>query len=168
MTLSTPEASTVRPDPSLQSSLAGKYLSFFLSDEEYGIEILKVQEIIGVLPVTAIPRTPPHVLGVINLRGKIIPVVDLRMRFDLESVETTEETCVIVVATNGVVMGLQVDRVSEVIDVTAEQIEATPNFGAQINTDYILGLGNCDGRVRLLLDIDRVLPDPTILNHEDQ
>ncbi len=153
-------------DSIVHSDLAGKYLSFFLADEEYGIEILKVQEIIGVLPITTIPRTPPHVLGVINLRGKIIPVVDLRLRFDLNAAEITEETCIIVVATSGVVMGLQVDRVSEVIDVEPDNIEATPNFGAQINTDYILGLSRCEGSVRLLLDIDRVLPasDVTLAN----
>ncbi len=138
-------------------ALAGKYLTFFLAGEEYGIEILKVQEIIGTMPITRVPRTPPYTRGVINLRGKIIPIIDLRLRFRMSAAEQTDETCIVVVRSAGVVMGLIVDRVSDVLAVAADQIDDVPSFGIDIDTDFLLGIGKSEGKVKLLLDIDRVL-----------
>ncbi len=135
----------------------GKFLSFFLAEEEYGIEILKVQEIIGIMGITRVPRTPEYIRGVINLRGKVIPVVDLRLKFGMESIEQTEETCIIVVRAQGIEIGIIVDRVSEVMNIVSKDIEDAPSFGADVNTDYLLGIGKSDGRVKLLLDIDKVL-----------
>ena len=135
----------------------GKFLSFYLKDEEYGIEILKVQEIIGLLPITRVPRTPEFVKGVINLRGKIIPVTDLRSRFGMEERETTAETCIVVVRAGGLEIGVIVDKVSEVLDISDTEIEDVPSFGTDVRTDYLLGIGNTNGRVRLLLDISRIL-----------
>jgi purine-binding chemotaxis protein CheW len=135
----------------------GKYLSFFLGGEEYGIEILKVQEIIGMMAITRVPRTPGFIRGVINLRGKVIPIIDLRLKFGMESKEQTDETCIIVVKTEGIEMGNVVDKVSEVMNIAEKDIEDTPSFGIEVNTDYILGIGKSEGRVKLLLDIDKVL-----------
>ncbi len=136
----------------------GKYLTFFLGEEEYGLEILRVSEIIGMMTITPIPRTDAFVRGVINLRGKVIPVIDLRLKLGMDSVESTEETCIIVVRVKGAPMGIIVDKVSEVCDIDGGRIEDTPAFGAGINTDFILGIGKSnDGKVKLLLDIDRVL-----------
>jgi purine-binding chemotaxis protein CheW len=140
---------------------AGKYLTFKLGAEEYGLEILKVQEIIKMMDITKVPRTPEFVRGVINLRGKVIPVVDLRLKFGMAAKETTDKTCVIVaqVANAGgtVTMGTIVDEVSEVLDIMAEQIEPAPEFGTTVNTDFILGMGKVAKKVIMLLDIDKVL-----------
>mgnify|MGYP001348793650 CR=1 FL=1 len=140
---------------------AGKYLTFMLCGESYGVEILKVQEIIGMMNVTRVPRTPAFVRGVINLRGKVIPVVDLRLKFDMEAKEDTERTCIIVVQVvcgdDRITMGAIVDEVSEVMDLSAAQIEEPPSFGASVNTDFIMGVGKVDRRVVMLLDVDRVL-----------
>ncbi len=136
---------------------AGKYLTFALAEEEYGLEILKVREIMGVMDITAVPKTPDFVKGVINLRGKVIPVIDLRLKFQMETVEQTEETCIIVVDVDGVEMGIIVDKVSEVLDIAAEEIEDAPAFGANVNTDFILGMGKVRERVTILLDISKVL-----------
>ena len=133
-----------------------KFLTFFLEDEEYGIEILKVQEIIGMMSVTPVPRTPAFVRGVINLRGKVIPIIDLRLKFAMPAVAQTEESCIIVVRAQAVAMGIVVDKVSEVLDIATEDIDL-PSFGATVNTDYILGIGKAAGQVKLLLDIDKVL-----------
>lgn len=141
-----------------------KFLTFCLGDEEYGIEILKVREIIGMMPITPVPRTPEFIRGVINLRGKVIPVVDLRRKFGMPSVEQTEETCVIVVHADGVEMGTIVDKVSEVADIDSENIEDAPFFGDDVQTDYILGLGKSGGRVTLLLDIDKALETDSVLS----
>lgn len=135
----------------------GKCLTFVLAKEEYGIEILKVQEIIGMMSVTPIPRTPPCVRGVINLRGKVIPIVDLRLKFGMLALAQTEETCIIVVRVQGREMGLVVDKVSEVLDIAPEDIDDVPSFGAEVHTEYILGIGKAAGKVTLLLAIDRVL-----------
>ena len=139
----------------------GKYLTFSMADEEYGIGILKIKEIIGMMPITTVPQTPEFVKGVINLRGKVIPVMDLRLRFGMEAIDYTERTCIIVVEiadTAGTVqIGIVVDAVSEVLNVDAENIEETPTFGAKLNTDYILGMAKMEGGVKILLDIDRVL-----------
>jgi purine-binding chemotaxis protein CheW len=135
----------------------GKFLTFFLAGEEYGLEILKVHEIIGMLPITRVPRTPEFIRGVINLRGRVIPIVDLRRKFGMAHEEAAQETCIIVVQVQGVSIGIVVDKVSEVASITDSEIEATPSFGADVPTDFLLGLGKSGDRVRLLLDIERVL-----------
>lgn len=136
----------------------GKFLTFFLGAEEYGVEILKVREIIGLLPITRVPRTPACVRGVINLRGKVIPVVDLRSRFGLDYVEATPETVIVVVQAGGVEFGVVVDRVSEVADVADSAVEKTPDFGSSVQTRFLKGLAKDEsGSVKLLLDIDQVL-----------
>jgi purine-binding chemotaxis protein CheW len=141
--------------------LAGKYLTFRLAEEEYGLEILKVQEIIQMQAVTKVPRTPDYVRGVINLRGKVIPVIDLRKKFGLTTVTDTEKTCIIVVqiaqGESKVVMGIIIDEVKEVLDIKAENIEETPSFGASIDTQFILGMGKIGQSVKILLDIDKVM-----------
>ncbi len=143
---------------------AGKYLTFALAEEEYGLEILTVREIMGVMDITAVPKTPDFVKGVIHLRGKVIPVTDLRLKFQMETVEQTEETCIIVVDVDGVEMGIVVDKVSEVLDIAAEEIEDAPAFGANVNTDFILGMGKARERVTILLDISKVLSNADIDN----
>jgi purine-binding chemotaxis protein CheW len=135
---------------------AGKYLTFFLADEEYGVEILKVHEIIAMLPITRVPRTPSYVRGVINLRGKVIPIIDLRERFRMSPAGAGEQ-CIIVVQVHAIQLGVVVDKVSEVLSITDGEIEPTPSFGVEVSTEYLLGLAKGEGRVRLLLDIDRVL-----------
>ncbi len=135
----------------------GKFLTFFLAGEEYGLEILKVQEIIGMMPITPVPRTPSHIRGVVNLRGKVIPVVDLRLKFGMSFKEQNDETCIIVVQANEVQTGIVVDSVSEVLDIPPQAIEDAPSFGSSVNSDYILGIGKAEGKVKLLLDIDKVL-----------
>ena len=142
-------------------TMAGKYLTFDLGDEVYGIGILKVQEIIGLMNVTKVPRTPECVRGVINLRGKVIPVMDLRLKFGMESKEDTQRTCIIVVQVawehEEITMGILVDEVSEVVDIETDQIEDTPSFGVAVDTDFILGMGKVGERVIMLLDSDKVL-----------
>ena len=139
----------------------GKYLTFALANEEYGLEILKVREIIGYMEITAVPQTPTYVKGVINLRGQVIPVVDLRAKFGMETTDITEETCIIVVETGqggrGFSTGIVVDHVEEVLDISGEDIEEAPQFGSAVNTDFILGMGKIGESVKILLDIDRVL-----------
>ncbi len=139
----------------------GKYLTFILAEEEYGIGILKIKEIIGMMPITSVPRTPKFVKGVINLRGKVIPVIDLRLRFGMEKLEYTERTCIIVVEIDGqtgtILIGAVVDAVSEVLNIKGEDIEDTPAFGAKLDTQYILGMAKMEGGVKILLDIDQVL-----------
>lgn len=148
-----------RPDdaPARAPAIAGKYLTFFLGTEEYGIAILKVQEIIGLLPITRVPRTPPFVRGVVNLRGRVIAIIDLRLKFDMPAAEAGPTSCIIVVQSSAAHIGLLVDRVSEVSDIAAADIEPPPALGAAVRTDYLLGIGKTGPRVRLLLDIDRVL-----------
>lgn len=147
-------------------ALAGKYLTFFLADEEYGLKILKVQEIIQMQTITRVPRTPDFVRGVINLRGKVIPVVELRKKFDLPTVEDSGKTCIIVVQiqqqSEVVIMGIIIDEVREVLDIAAENIEEAPSFGASIDTDFILGMGKIEQSVKILLDIDRVLSNSEV------
>jgi len=139
----------------------GKYLTFALANEEYGLEILKVREIIGYMDITAVPQTPVYVKGVINLRGQVIPVIDLRAKFGMQTTEVTEETCIIVVETTqgdrNISTGIVVDHVSEVLDIAGENIEAAPQFGSSVNTDFILGMGKIADSVKILLDIDEVL-----------
>ena len=139
----------------------GKYLTFTLGQEEYGIGILKVREIIGILEITSVPRTPEYIKGVINLRGKVIPVISLRSKFGIPEEDYTDRTCIIVVEILGsagsIPIGIIVDSVSEVLNISGEDIEPTPNLGSALNTDYILGLAKVKGQVKILLDIDRVL-----------
>ena len=144
----------------------GKFLTFLMANEKYGLEILKVREIMGMMDVTSVPTTPPFVRGVINLRGKVIPVVDLRLKFGLEAKEDTQRTCIIVVhlthTAQEMTMGIIVDEVSDVLDIDQNQIEPPPSFGANIRTDFILGMGKVDQKVMTMLDIDRVLSDQEI------
>lgn len=141
---------------------AGKYLTFSLSQESYGIDILKVREIIRVPDITPVPQMPDYVKGVINLRGKVIPVIDLRVKFRFPQAEFHERTCMIVVcvklpSSENTFIGLIVDVVEEVVQVNGQDIEATPNFGAKFETHYILGMAKVKGQVKTILDIDQVV-----------
>ena len=147
-----------------QTANAGKYITFVLGHESYGIPALKVREIIRLVPITAVPRMPCHIKGVINLRGKIIPVVDLRAKFGLAGTQDTERTCIIVVqvssaATAKLFIGLIVDAVEEVANITTDDVEDTPDFGTSVDTSYILGMAKIKGTLKTLLDIDRLLVD---------
>jgi purine-binding chemotaxis protein CheW len=139
----------------------GKYLTFVLGKEEYGIGIMKVKEIIGMMQVTHVPRTPDYVLGVINLRGKVIPVIDLRLRFGMETADYTDRTCVIVVEIEGesasIMIGIVVDAVSDVLSIKEEDIDSELSFGSNIDTDYIHGMAKTENSVKILVDIDKVL-----------
>jgi purine-binding chemotaxis protein CheW len=139
----------------------GKYLTFALGSEEYGLEILKVREIIGYMEITAVPQTPSYVKGVLNLRGQVIPVIDLRAKFGMETAQITEETCIIVVEIHQdgrkFSTGIVVDHVQEVLDIEGENIEQAPQFDSTVNTDFILGMGKVGESVKILLDIDKVL-----------
>jgi purine-binding chemotaxis protein CheW len=140
----------------------GKYLTFSLKAEEYGIEIVKVKEIIGILNITKIPQTPQYIRGVINLRGKVIPVIDLRLKFGMEEAPYTKRTCIVVVDTykkdkSNFFMGIIVDSVSEVVNIRRDEIEDTPEFGVSLGNDYFLGMAKIKGDVKILLDIDRIL-----------
>jgi len=153
--------------PDQKDNNLNKFLSFKLGDEEYGVEILRVREIIGVLDITPLPQTESFVKGVVNLRGKIIPVIELRKKFGMPSIEYTEETCIVVVEVNDASaseqfqMGVIVDSVREVQDIEKNQIEPAPKFGCALNTDYIMGMGKvntAEGEgVMILLDIDKVM-----------
>ena len=143
----------------LAANKGGKYLTFVLDGEGYGLEILKVREINGMMPITAVPRMPDYMKGVMNLRGKVIPVIDLRLKFGMEHLDNTAETCIIVVDANGMLMGVVVDQVSEVLDIRDEEIEGAPRIGVNIDTSFILGMGKAKGSVKILLDIDKVLSD---------
>ena len=141
---------------------SGKYLAFHLGNEEFGIQVMKVREIMGVQDITAVPHTPHHTKGVINLRGKVIPVIDLRLKFGLEEAPYTQRTCIIVVQVKGdhaptLQMGIVVDGVSEVLNLTAADVEDTPDFGTGVETRGLLGMAKLKGKVKILLDIDHVL-----------
>lgn len=159
-------ATTMDDLKKIRADRAEKYLTFSMADEEYGIGILKIKEIIGMMPVTTIPQTPTFVKGVINLRGRVIPVIDLRLRFGMDSIDYTERTCIIVVEIEGtdgtVQIGIVVDSVSEVLNIKGDDIEETPTFGTKLNTSYILGMAKMEGGVKILLDIDRVLSEDQI------
>lgn len=145
-------------------AVADKYMTFKLASEEYGLEILKVRELIGLLEITRVPRTPDFVRGVINLRGRVIPVVDLRVKFGMEAALATSQSVIIVVqlgaAGAGLTMGILVDEVVEVRAIAAEDVEPPPNFQSQAVADFILGIGKAEKRIIFLLDIDRVLTAP--------
>lgn len=151
-----------------RSGVAGKYLTFVLGRESYGIRVLKVREIVRLVPITAVPNMPSHIKGVINLRGKIIPTVDLRIRFGLAEVETSDQTCIVVVQVDTakatkLQMGLIVDAVEEVIHIAPADIEETPDFGTAVDTTYIVGMAKIKSVVKILLDIDRMLADAVML-----
>ncbi len=159
-------AETAKPKDAGKNGEAGKegkYLTFSLGKEEYGISILRVKEIIGMMPIRSMPQTPRFIKGVINLRGKVIPIVDLRLKFGLEQLEATERTCIIVVEVSGeetsVLTGIVVDSVSEVLNIKGSDIEEAPALGVRLNTDYIRGMAKTDKSVRVLLNIDRVVQD---------
>ena len=147
---------------------AGKYLTFHLANEEFGIKVLKVREIMGLQEITAVPQTPSHVKGVINLRGKVVPVVDLRLKFALPAAEYTQRTCIIVTQVQGestpVMVGIVVDGVSEVLNLSAQEIEDTPDFGDEAGVRYLLGMAKVKGKVKILLDIDQVLSTQELHN----
>lgn len=153
---------TIETTPSATLADAGKYLTFVLGPESYGVEVLKIREIIRMVDITGVPEMPAYVKGVINLRGKIIPVLDLRVKFGLPAAGTTERTCIVVVqilSSTGIPMqmGLIVDGVEEVLNLTKGDIEETPDFGARVCTEYLKGMAKVKGKVTSLLDIDKVL-----------
>ncbi|MBI4642373.1 MAG: purine-binding chemotaxis protein CheW [Deltaproteobacteria bacterium] len=154
-------ARQLQQDSNTLQDKEGKYLTFTLAAEDYGLEILKVREIIGMMDITAVPQTPEYVKGVINLRGRVIPVIDLRLKFGLEAAEYGERTCIIVVEVQGaagaVQMGVVVDSVSEVLNISGDDIEPPPSFGSRLKTQYILGIAKAKGTIKILLDIDKVL-----------
>ena len=144
-----------------------KYLTFNLGGEQYGLEILKVREIIGIMDITRVPRTPEFIRGIINLRGKVIPIIDLRKKFNMMTIDDTEQTCIIVVdmlfENNLLLMGIIVDSVSEVLDIDSDEIEDTPIFGSSVSTDFIQGIAKTKGGVKILLNIEMVLTTNEIL-----
>ena len=147
-------------------SAAGKYLTFALAQEEYGVPVLKVREIIKMMDITGVPQVPSHVKGVINLRGKVIPIVDLRLKFNLPTQDYTERTCIIVVEvelqSRRVMLGMIVDYVSEVLNISNDEIEPMPDFGERLDTEYMHGVAKIKGTVKLLLDLDKVLSADTV------
>lgn len=150
---------------SLGASLAGKYLTFRLSAESYGIVVLKIREIIRLQPITPVPQMPYYIKGVLNLRGKIIPIIDLRSKFGLQNIADTDHTCIIVVKVGGdanLQLGLIVDAVDEVINISGNEIEPPPDFGTVLDTSFIMGVAKIKGAVKILLDIDRVVAEETL------
>ncbi|MBU0691217.1 chemotaxis protein CheW [bacterium] len=143
---------------------AGKYLTFELAGEAYGIEIIKVREIIGMMAITHVPRMPNYVLGVTNLRGKVIPVIDLRLKFNMEFAAQTPETCIIVVDVDGNQMGIKVDQVSEVLDIPGSDIEDPPTVDSSVDSSFITGMGKAKDRVNILLDIGHVITGPGMID----
>lgn len=144
----------------------GKFLSFRLFKEDYALDALRVVEIVGIVDITPVPQTPDFVKGVINLRGKVIPVVDLRIRFNMPEESYTDETCIIVVEVGELQMGVIIDTVLEVLDIESGDIEPPPSFGVEVNTDYIYGMGKIDGKAKILLNIDKVLTSEELVTVE--
>ncbi len=160
-----PEVGAIQADHDTENH-GGKYLTFKLANEEYGVEILKVREINGLMDITTVPQMPAYMKGVINLRGKVIPVVDLRLKFGIEEIGHTEETCIIVVNV-GKEIGIMVDTVSEVLNVSNENIEPAPTLGTSADTSFILGMGKVEDQVKILLDIDRVLTSEELVQIQE-
>ncbi len=158
------------PQAEMNAGLAGKYLTFSLGNEEYGVAILNVREIIGVMEITAVPHTPPYIKGVINLRGRVIPVLDLRLKFNMNRIDYTERTCVVVVEVQGqtatVQVGMIVDAVSEVLNIPGNLIEPHLSMGTAHETDNILGMAKVNNEVKILLDVDRVIGEGVIKQFE--
>ncbi len=148
------------------SFTSGKFLTFLLAEESYGIEVLLIREIIRMQTITPVPHMPSHVKGVINLRGKVIPVVDLRLKFNLPAEEATERTCVIVVDVKNhegapSLLGLVVDAVEEVLNIAGEDVEPSPDFGTQLSNECCLGIAKVKDGVKTLLDIEKVVSTET-------
>lgn len=156
-----PRLAESRESDATRAVRAGKYLTFRLAAEEYGLQILKVREIIGLMSITKMPEAPPYIRGIINLRGRVIPVLELRARFGMESIADNEETCIIVVDLSSggrsTLMGILVDAVSEVLEIKGDEIQDFPAMGGDRECDFVLGIGKVKGGVKILLDIDRVL-----------
>lgn len=148
--------------------LGGKYLTFNLGSEEYGVGIMKVREIIGIMEITAVPHTPEYIKGVINLRGRVIPIIELRIKFGMELLEYNDRTCIIVVEVPGrsgpIMVGMLVDSVSEVMNIATEDIEPPPDFGITMDAENILGMGKLKGQVKILLDVDQVVGKTLVEN----
>jgi purine-binding chemotaxis protein CheW len=160
-TMDTMAASAGSTVPVNADPRAGKYLTFRLGNEEYAVQVLHVREIMGIQEITAVPQTPSYVKGVINLRGRVIPVIDLRLKFGLPEIEYGQRTCIIVAQIESLAgklqIGVIVDCVSEVLTLQANDIEDTPDFGNGVDSNYLLGLAKIKGKVKILLDIDKVL-----------
>jgi len=151
-----------------QEELAGKYLTFFLAGQEFGVEITKVREILRVLDITPVPQTAHFLLGVINLRGKVIPVIDLRLRLGHPSREPDERTCIVVVEVKGregqnILISMMVDQVNEVLQIAPEEVEPAPPFGTEVDTNYILGMAKTAQGVKILLDVDRIINESVLV-----
>jgi len=152
----------ISPEMELGQKLCGKYMTFKLAGEEYGLQILKVKELIGLMQITKVPRTESFIKGIINLSGRVIPVMDLRLKFDMEEIRATDQTVIIVVQIMAqereITMGVIVDEVMEVLDITSDKIEPTPHFGAgAVNADFIMGVGKSTSNIIFLLDINKIL-----------
>ena len=137
--------------------LAGKYLTFALADEQYGIGLLKVREVVAMMDITAVPRVPDFIRGIINLRGQVIPVIDLRARFAMPAAERTPKTCIVVAYVGEMEIGLVVDHVLEVLELSEGQVDEPPSLGAGVDTRFILGIGKANDAITILLDIEKVL-----------
>ncbi|HNO75319.1 chemotaxis protein CheW [Nitrosomonas mobilis] len=142
---------------SIQDSANSEFLAFRLGKEEYGIDILKVQEIRGYDAITKIANAPEFIKGMVNLRGVIVPIVDMRIKFNLGEVHYDQFTVVIILNLSGRVVGIVVDSVSDVINLEMEQVHATPEFGAAVDTEYIMGLGTVEDRMLVLIDIEKLM-----------
>jgi purine-binding chemotaxis protein CheW len=152
-------SSSGTPGVTPRKTKAGKYLTFVLAGEEYGLGILSVREINGLMDITAAPQLPPYVKGFVNLRGQMIPAVDLRLKLGMEEISYTPETCIIVVELKRRLMGIIVDQVSEVLDISAAQIEDAPSFGTMVNANVVLGIGKAKGSAKTLLALDKLFSD---------
>jgi len=142
--------------PDAERQVGGKYLTFHVGGEEYGVGILQVREIIGIMEYTEVPQTSEFVSGVVNLRGRVLPIIDLRSKFGFPPTDHTGQTCIVVVDV-GTMTGIIVDAVQEVHDISAEDIQPPPRLGGSVNTDFLLGMGRVQDEVKMLLDIDKVL-----------
>ncbi|HUO32688.1 MAG TPA: chemotaxis protein CheW [Bryobacteraceae bacterium] len=151
------QAAPKTADPAGMLTSAGQFLTFVLGEEQYGIEILKVQEIKGYSAITPIPNTPAYIKGVINLRGTVVPVVDLRAKFSLAATEYNKFTVIIVVTVGEKVIGMLVDAVSDVMDIAASEMRTAPDLGVRVDTRFISGMATVGERMTVLLDIDRLL-----------
>ncbi|HOQ06117.1 MAG TPA: chemotaxis protein CheW [Anaerohalosphaeraceae bacterium] len=161
MAVSATTSSVTRSHSEKNLAIEGKYLTFAIGNEEFGIEILQIREIIGYVPVTPVPKSPVYLKGVLNLRGQVIPVIDLRLKFGMPEKEITDHTCIVIIETQtaeGATMtGLIVDRVSEVLEIEADQIEPAPSLGSTIDTSFLRGIAKTNDSVKLLLEIDSVV-----------
>lgn len=155
-TAEAPTSSGTLPD-------TAKYLTFVLDGEDYGLDVLQVREIIGLHDITKVPQTTDFVEGVINLRGKVIPVIDLRTKFRLQRATYNDETCIIVVDV-GELMGIIVDTVREVYEIRAEDIEPPPRLGGGANTEFLTGMGKVKGEVKMLLDMNKVMTGESLVS----